>query len=49
LMRDYVGGFFAGQGMLLLGVMFVIVVYLLPRGISGFTLPKRTSQGVDAT
>src|SRR5699024_9783215 len=49
LMRDYVGGFFAGQGMLLLGVMFVIVVYLLPRGISGFTLPKRSSQGVDAT
>ena len=49
LMRDYVGGFFAGQGMLLLGVMFVIVVYLLPRGISGFTLPKRSAQGVDAT
>lgn len=44
LMRDYVGGFFAGQGMLLLGVMFVIVVYLLPRGLSGLRLPTRASR-----
>lgn len=35
LTRDYIGGFFAGQGMLLLGAMFIVVVYLLPHGISG--------------
>ena len=37
--RDYVGsslsGSLAGHGPLLLGILFVLVIYLLPRGISG--------------
>ena len=35
LVRDYVGGSFAGRGPLLLGVVFVLAVYLLPRGLAG--------------
>lgn len=35
LTRDYLGGNLAGHGPLLLGVLFVLAVYLLPRGISG--------------
>jgi branched-chain amino acid transport system permease protein len=35
LTRDYIGGNLAGHGPLLLGVLFVLAVYLLPRGISG--------------
>lgn len=35
LTRDYLGGMLAGRGPLLLGILFVITVYLLPRGIAG--------------
>jgi branched-chain amino acid transport system permease protein len=35
LTRDYLGGMVAGRGPLLLGILFVLTVYLLPRGISG--------------
>lgn len=37
LIQDYIGGFLAGYGTLLLGVLFVLAVYLLPRGIAGLT------------
>ena len=33
--RDYIGANLSGHGPLLLGALFVAVVYLLPRGISG--------------
>jgi len=35
LTRDYLGGYVAGHGPLLLGILFVLVVYLLPRGLAG--------------
>lgn len=35
LTRDYIGGMTPGHGTLLLGVMFILAVYLLPRGIAG--------------
>lgn len=41
LTRDYLGGQLAGHGELLLGVLFVLAVYLLPRGVAGYVLPRR--------
>lgn len=41
LTRDYVSGFVAGTGDLLLGLLFVAAVYLLPRGIAGIQLSRR--------
>ncbi|MEO7447785.1 MAG: branched-chain amino acid ABC transporter permease [Humibacillus sp.] len=35
LTRDYLGGMVAGRGPLLLGILFVLTVYLLPGGIAG--------------
>jgi branched-chain amino acid transport system permease protein len=35
LTRDYLGGMVAGRGPLLLGILFVVTVYLLPKGIAG--------------
>ncbi len=35
LTRDYLGSMFAGRSWLLLGLLFVIVVYALPQGIAG--------------
>jgi branched-chain amino acid transport system permease protein len=35
LARDYVGGFLSGRGALLLGVVFVLAVYLAPKGLAG--------------
>ncbi|MGH3360052.1 MAG: branched-chain amino acid ABC transporter permease [Nocardioidaceae bacterium] len=35
LTRDYLGGYVAGHGPLLLGMLFVIVVFALPRGLAG--------------
>lgn len=35
LTRDYLGGMYAGHGPLFLGVLFVLTVYLLPRGVAG--------------
>lgn len=40
LTRDYLGGFVAGRGPLLLGVLFVLAVYLLPGGVA--RLARRT-------
>lgn len=37
LTQDYIGGILAGHGTLLLGVLFVLAVYLIPRGIAGLT------------
>lgn len=39
LVRDYVSGYISGHGDLLLGVLFVVAVYALPRGIAGQRLP----------
>ncbi|GAA1345987.1 branched-chain amino acid ABC transporter permease [Arthrobacter roseus] len=33
--RDWLGGYIEGRGTLLLGVVFVVAVYLLPRGVAG--------------
>ena len=41
IVRDYIGGNFAGHGTLLLGILFVIAVYALPRGLSGAIRPRR--------
>lgn len=41
LTRDYIGGNLSGHGPLLLGVLFVVVVYLLPRGITGGLRQRR--------
>jgi DHA2 family multidrug resistance protein-like MFS transporter len=38
LVRDYLGTDLGGRGPLLVGVMFVAVVYLMPRGIAGLVL-----------
>lgn len=35
LVRDWVSGYVAGHGELLLGLLFVVAVYALPRGIAG--------------
>lgn len=43
LTQDYIGGYLAGYGTLLLGVLFVLVVYLLPRGIAGLSLSRKVS------
>jgi len=44
LIRDYLGGFLAGQGPLLLGILFVVVVYTLPHGLAGVSWPRRRSR-----
>jgi branched-chain amino acid transport system permease protein len=44
LTRDYLGGIATGHGPLLLGVMFILTVYLLPRGIAGVRRPRRTTR-----
>lgn len=41
LTRDYLGGYFAGHGALMLGILFVVAVYALPRGLAGFRLRRR--------
>lgn len=41
LTRDYLGGMFAGHGELLLGILFVLAVYLLPRGVAGIRRWRR--------
>lgn len=45
LIRDWVSGYAAGHAELMLGVLFVLAVFLLPRGLAGIrrTFPKRTS------
>lgn len=48
LTRDYLGNLevVAGRGPLLLGVLFVVAVYTLPRGLAGVRLPlKLTRKG----
>ncbi|MGH9246679.1 MAG: branched-chain amino acid ABC transporter permease [Acidimicrobiales bacterium] len=39
LVRDTIGAQLEGHGPLLLGLVFIAVVYLLPRGVSGFQRP----------
>lgn len=41
LTRDYLGAAFAGHGPLLLGGMFILAVYLLPRGVAGIREARR--------
>lgn len=41
LTRDYLGGIIIGRGPLLLGLLFIAVVYLLPGGVSGLSLRRR--------
>jgi branched-chain amino acid transport system permease protein len=45
LVRDVVGPDIDGHGPLLLGLVFILVVYLLPRGAAGVRLPKRPAGG----
>lgn len=44
LTRDYIGGYVAGHGTLLLGILFVVAVYALPRGLAGATARRRTGR-----
>lgn len=46
--RDYIGATLAGHGPLLLGVLFVVAVYLLPRGISGGLRQRRRAPATGA-
>ncbi|MFP5335944.1 MAG: branched-chain amino acid ABC transporter permease [Actinomycetes bacterium] len=42
LVRDWVSGYFDGRGAMLLGILFVVSVYVLPQGIAGIRrLPVR--------
>jgi branched-chain amino acid transport system permease protein len=43
--RDYLGGYVAGRAPLLLGILFVVAVYLLPRGVAGMRArwPRRAN------
>jgi len=41
LVRDWVAGYVPGQGELMMGALFVLAVYLLPRGIAGQRVPRR--------
>ena len=50
LTEDYLGGYVAGRRTLLLGILFVVAVYLLPRGIAGVRRwPTRTRGGTGMT
>ena len=42
IVRDVVGPDIDGHGPLLLGLVFILVVYLLPRGAAGFRWPTRS-------
>ncbi len=45
--RDWLGGYIEGRGTLLLGVVFVIAVYVLPRGVAGIkwrSLRRKSSE-----
>ncbi|MGP3683689.1 hypothetical protein ACTVZO_03095 [Streptomyces sp. IBSNAI002] len=46
LTRDYLGNLeaVAGRGPLLLGLLFVIAVYTLPRGLAGVRLPPQLTR-----
>ncbi|MFB7058944.1 branched-chain amino acid ABC transporter permease [Streptomyces vinaceus] len=48
LTRDYLGNLeaVAGRGPLLLGLLFVVAVYALPRGLAGVRLPPRPARPV---
>ena len=41
LVRDWLSQYAAGHGQLMLGVLFVLAVYLMPRGIAGSVRPAR--------
>jgi len=45
--RDYIGGFVEGHAPLLLGVLFVVAVYVIPRGVAGL-LERRPATRVEA-
>lgn len=42
--RDWAAGALPGHGPLLLGAMFIVAVYLLPRGLAGFRLTARRGE-----
>jgi branched-chain amino acid transport system permease protein len=42
--RDVIGPDLGGHGPLLLGLVFILVVYLLPRGAAGLRLPHRPAR-----
>ena len=48
LTRDYIGGMTAGHGPLLLGLMFILAVYLLPRGVAGVRRLRARPRGATA-
>lgn len=43
--RDSLGPSLDGHGPLVLGLVFIAVVYLLPRGVAGIRPPRRTHRG----
>lgn len=45
LVRDWLASYVDGRGALMLGVLFVVAVYTLPRGIAGARLPQRWRTG----
>lgn len=45
LVRDWLASYVDGRGALILGVLFVVAVYLLPRGIAGVRWNKMPSPG----
>jgi len=45
LVRDWLASYVDGRGALMLGLLFVIAVYTLPRGIAGARLPQRWRTG----
>lgn len=44
VVRDDIGATLGGRGPLLLGVIFILAVYLLPRGIAGVRLRRRRQE-----
>lgn len=45
LIRDALGPSLDGHGPLVLGAVFILAVYLLPKGFAGITLPRRAPTG----
>lgn len=45
--RDWLAGIWPGHGPLLLGTLFVVAVYVLPRGLAGLWQPSGAAPGSD--
>jgi branched-chain amino acid transport system permease protein len=40
VVRDYLGPDLGGHGPIVLGLVFIVVVYVLPRGVAGIQVPQ---------